>query len=159
MKHKALIIFLLGLFFLFPARAQENVSAEKIASFNGEIRINSDSTVDVKETINYDFGDQEKHGIFRFIPVKYKARGGNFNLRLSGIKVTDENGKAQNFAVSYPGNNVEIKIGDADKYVSGQKKYVISYILRRAVNYFSDHDELYWNFTGDEWQVPIESGM
>lgn len=139
------------------ANAQDSLSAEKITSFNGEIKINTDSTINVQENIAYDFGENQKHGIFRFIPVKYKARGGNFNLRVSGIKVTDESGRAQNFAVSYPGDNVEIKIGDADKYVSGQKNYVISYVIRRAVNYFPDHDELYWNFTGDQWQVPIEN--
>ncbi|MDI6778232.1 MAG: DUF2207 domain-containing protein [Patescibacteria group bacterium] len=130
---------------------------EKIASFAGEIKINSDSTIDVKETIAYDFGDQQKHGIFRFIPVKYKARGGNYNLRISNIKVADENGAPYNFTTSYPGDNVEIKIGDADKFVSGTKNYVISYVIRRAVNYFPDHDELYWNFTGDKRQIPIES--
>ncbi len=130
---------------------------EKNASYNGEIKINSDSSVDVKEIITYDFGDRQKHGIFRFIPVKYKARGGNFNLRISKIKVADENGAPYNFTVSYPGNDIEIKIGDADKFVSGQKTYVISYVIRRAVNYFPDHDELYWNFTGNEWQVPVEN--
>lgn len=157
MKYKAILVVIVCLFFTFPARAQEDSSVEKITNFTGEIKINSDSSIDVKEIITYDFGDRQRHGIFRFIPIEYKARGGNFNLRISGIKVADENGKAQSFAVSFPGNNVEIKIGDADKFVSGQKNYVISYVIRRAMNYFPDHDELYWNFTGDEWQVPIGS--
>jgi len=139
------------------AFAQSDQITEKITSFTGEIKVNPDSTINVKEIINYDFGANKKHGIFRFIPIKYKARGGNFNLRIGDIKIADENGKAQNFAVSYPGNNIEIKIGDADKYVSGKKNYIIDYVIRRAVNYFPDHDELYWNFTGDEWQVPIEN--
>ncbi len=152
-------VFLFIFFFLFVsfANAQESLSTEKITNFAGEIKINIDSSISVKEIIAYDFGNNQKHGIFRFIPIKYKARGGNFNLRISNIKVTDENGAAYNFSVSYPGNNVEVKIGDADKYVSGEKNYVISYIIRRAVNYFPDHDELYWNFTGDKWQIPIES--
>jgi uncharacterized membrane protein len=139
------------------AYAQTSSDTERITSFNGEIRINSDSTVAVKETIQYDFGENQKHGIFRFVPIKYKARGGNFNLRVSDIKVNDENGNPYNYTVSYPSNNIEIKIGDADKLVSGTKNYVISYVIRRAVNYFSDHDELYWNFTGNVWQVPIEN--
>lgn len=136
--------------------AQSSIS-ERITSFAGEIRVNPDSSINVTENIQYDFGENQKHGIFRDIPVKYKARGGNFNLRISNIRVTDENGKSYNFKISYPGENVEIKIGDADKYVSGEKNYVINYTIRRAVNYFPDHDELYWNFTGDEWKIPIES--
>jgi len=142
---------------LNSASAQNSLRTEKITDFTGEIRINIDSTINVRENIAYDFGDQQKHGIFRFIPVKYKARGGNFNLRISDIKITDENGAPQNFKTIYEGNNIKFQIGDADKFVSGQKNYVISYEIRRAVNYFPDHDELYWNFTGDQWQVLIES--
>ncbi|MFA5926420.1 MAG: DUF2207 domain-containing protein [Parcubacteria group bacterium] len=136
--------------------AQNSPGAEKITNFTGEIKVNADSAIDVRENIQYDFGESQKHGIFRFIPVKYKARGGNFNLRISDISVTDEAGMPQNFTISYPGNDIEIKIGDADKLVSGTKNYEISYTVRRAINYFPDHDELYWNFTGDQWQVPIE---
>lgn len=158
MKYRILcfivaISFSIALF----SHAQEFATAEKITSFDGKIEINSDSTIDVKETIAYDFGNQQKHGIFRFIPVKYKARGGNYNLRISDIKITDENGTPQNFTISSEGENIKFQIGDADKFVSGEKNYVINYVIRRAVNYFPDHDELYWNFTGDQWPVPIGS--
>jgi uncharacterized membrane protein len=155
-KYKVFLIAFLLLFAL-TARAQDSLNTEKITSFNGEIKINSDSTINVAENIAYDFGENQKHGIFRFIPIKYKARGGNFNLRISNIKITDENGTGQNYTTTNSGGNIKFQIGDADKLVSGQKNYVIKYLIRRAVNYFSDHDELYWNFTGDQWQVPIES--
>ncbi|MFA5871360.1 MAG: DUF2207 domain-containing protein [Parcubacteria group bacterium] len=151
------VIFIFSLLAFSFTHAQSPIGEEKIISFTGEIKINADSTINVKEDIQYDFGAQQKHGIFRFIPVKYKARGGNYNLRLSDIKVVDETGAPQNFTLTYPEDNVEIKIGDADEYVSGQKNYEISYVVRRAVNYFPDHDELYWNFTGDQWQIPIEN--
>ena len=141
------------------SHAQTSSNAEKITSFGGEIKINTNSTINVKEIINYDFGSQQKHGIFRFIPVKYKARGGNFNLRISDIRITDELGAPYNFITSYESDNIKFQIGDADKLVSGQKNYIISYVIRRAVNYFPDHDELYWNFTGDQWQVPTENGQ
>jgi len=157
MRKVFLIAFLL--LFAFAAKAQDSLNAEKITSFNGEIKINSDSSINVTEKIAYDFGENQKHGIFRFIPVKYKARGGNFNLRISDVKITDENGAAQNFTTTNSGGNIKFQIGDADKLLSGQKNYVISYTIRRAVNYFPDHDELYWNFTGDQWQVPIESAI
>ncbi|MFH0852381.1 MAG: DUF2207 domain-containing protein [bacterium] len=140
-----------GLFFCLPAFAQE-----KIDSFDVTIKINSGATINVSERIQYDFGDLQKHGIFRAIPIKYEARGGNFNLRISDISVADENGNPYKFQISYPTSDIQIKIGDADQFVSGQKIYVINYTIGRAINYFSDHDELYWNATGNEWQVPIE---
>jgi uncharacterized membrane protein len=156
-RFKFLVTFFILFFSLNLVGAQTSSSAENITSFNGEITVNADSSISVQETIQYDFGDQEKHGIFRFIPVKYKARGGNFNLRISDIKITDESGAGQNFTTTYEGNNIKFQIGDASKLVSGKKDYVINYVIRRAVNYFPDHDELYWNFTGDQWQIPIEN--
>src|SRR5436309_15436149 len=37
------------------------------------------------------------------------------------------------------------------------KKIVTSvYRVRRGLLRFEDHDELYWNATGDEWEVPIQ---
>lgn len=132
------------------------LAAEKIGSFDAVIKINQDASVEVSEKIKYDFENIQKHGIFRTIPIKYKVRGGNYNLRISDIKVTDEKGVPYNFQKSFPGRNIEIKIGDGDKFVTGEKTYIINYKIKRAVNYFENHDELYWNITGNEWPVEIE---
>jgi len=102
MKNKILVSAIaLSFLFISFASAQDSLSTEKITSFNGEIKINSDSAINVRENIAYDFGENKKHGIFRFIPIKYKARGGNYNLRVSDIKITDENGAPQNFTTTY----------------------------------------------------------
>ena len=71
--------------------------------------------------------------------------------------MADENGTPYNFKTSNEGNNKRIKIGDADKFVTGQKTYVINYRIRRAINYFGSRDELYWNATGNEWPVAIQN--
>ncbi len=128
---------------------------EKVNSFDALIQINSDSTLNIEEQIRYDFGFANKHGIYRDIPVNYQARGGNYNLRISDIEVIDESGQLYKFSVSSQGEYKRIKIGDADKYISGQKTYIIKYKIGRAINYFQDYDEIYWNTTGNEWQVPI----
>lgn len=151
------IIFLFVVFsFFFVVSGAFAQQQEKIDNFDVTININADAIIRVREFIRYDFDGLQRHGIFRDIPIKYAARGGNFSLRISDISVNDENGNEYKFSVSYPGNNVEIKIGDPDILVSGQKIYVINYTINRAINYFSDHDELYWNATGNEWPVPIE---
>lgn len=152
-------VLLFGLLFsvlLVPA-STEAADYEQISSFDVQIEVNIDSSIIVKETILYDFGNYDRHGIFRDIPISYKARGGNYRLRLSDISVTNENGNIYNYEISYPGKYIRLKIGDADTYVSGERTYVITYVVRRALNYFDSHDELYWNVTGDEWDVPILS--
>src|SRR5206468_3047611 len=52
--------------------------------------------------------------------------------------------------------NMRIRIGDPDKLVSGQQRYAISYTVHDGLNPFPDHDELFWNVTGNEWPVSIE---
>ncbi|MBI2614619.1 MAG: DUF2207 domain-containing protein, partial [Gemmatimonadetes bacterium] len=34
---------------------------------------------------------------------------------------------------------------------------VLRYRAANGLRFFEDHDELYWNITGDEWDVPIEA--
>lgn len=146
------VIFLLGGTFALPTLASDVINDYKI-----EIDVNKDSSINVRELIKYDFGNAvDRHGIYRDIPFKYKNDSGNFKLRMSDFSVNDENGTAYNYEILNQGNEKRIKIGDADKFVSGVKNYIISYKVERAINYFSDHDELYWNAIGEDWDAIIQ---
>lgn len=151
---KLLLLSLLLLLAPFVATAE---GEEQIDNYAVELRIEQDSSLKVTETINYDFGENQRHGIFRNIPYKYKARGGNFALRISDVTVTDGTSD-QPFTTSKSGGELVLKIGDPDVYVTGNHQYVIDYTVGRAMNYFADHDELYWNAIGTEWPVPILAG-
>ncbi len=155
MKRLIVILILLSVLVWAPANAQGELGEERIDDWQVTININSDASLAVKEKIVYNFGAAQRHGIFRDLPYKYKRQGMKYNLRLSDFKVTDEKGNSLTFKVSRQGRYKRIKIGDADKLVSGRQVYIISYQVHRAINYFSDHDELYWNVTGDEWPVEI----
>jgi uncharacterized membrane protein YgcG len=48
-----------------------------------------------------------------------------------------------------------IKIGDANKTLTGEHRYALHYQVARAVNIFDQQPEIYWNATGDEWRFPI----
>ncbi len=164
MKRISISIITLAGFLLFLAvpslgSAQSSAYTEIIRSYDTSIIINKDASIDITEKIEYDFGANQKHGIYRDIPIRYKARGGNFALRISNINVTDENGKDYRFSKTqgFASPNIRLKIGDPDKYVTGLRTYVINYKIKRAINYFSGHDELYWNAIGTKWQVAIES--
>jgi len=154
---KKIIFGLLFILLLFPYRASAQTT-EEIKSFNDEIIVNSDSTVNFKETIKYYFS-AAKHGIFRFIPYRYldQTNNKNFQTSITDISVTDENNQAYQFTESKNGNFIELKIGDPDATITGEHTYVISYKVSGVINYFSDHDELFWNVTGDKWTVPINN--
>jgi len=137
--------FVLGLFLFVQAYG---TSQEKIEDFSVEIWINKDSSFLVKESITYDFGSNLKHGIYRKIPSD--------NLKIEVKKVTNEFGANYPIKVKKEKNYLKIRIGDPKKFVSGEKTYNIFYLVQNGLGFFKDHDEIYWNVTGNEWQMPIE---
>ena len=179
--RKILLVITVFLFFVFPVFSQfddiqkdavnlnvvtsdssttsNEISGEHIKSFDSNIIINKDGTINVKETIVYDFTGLQKHGIYREIPfIKTNQDGKQFELRFNNFSVADENGNGYQFSTSTINEkNIKLKIGDADRLITGSHIYIISYKVAGALTYFSDHDELYWNVTGNEWIVPIAS--
>lgn len=131
-------------------------TSENILDYHVDLHINADSSINVVENINYDFAGNAHHGIFRDIIYKYQARGGTFKLRISNISVTSPDLGVVPFKTSTSGNTFHIQIGDANKLVTGIHQYNIAYTVNRAINYFDDHDELYWNVIGGNWQVFIQ---
>lgn len=148
----SLAIALFG--FLLPLRS---VHAEQIESYVVNAQVRKDGKVDIVETITYSFGNEERHGIFRTIPtLKINKEGKKFRLTFDNISVEDSSGKTYMYTRSNTARDLTLKIGDPDLLITGIHTYVISYQVSGAITYFSDHDEFYWNVTGNEWNVPIE---
>jgi uncharacterized membrane protein len=141
MKIKCFLIIIL--ISVFPT----NTFAETIQNFNSQIIINKDRSIQVEESIAYDFGNVERHGIYRTIPLK--------GINIQGDIQTLQNGRAATQEISR-GGNISIKIGDADIYLAGLNQYSISYQVKGVIKKLQDRDELYWQITGTEWEVPIE---
>ncbi len=54
-------------------------------------------------------------------------------------------------------NGVRIYIGSANQMVgNGTHEYQLRYQTSRQLGFFQNHDELYWNVTGNGWQFPID---
>ncbi|HET7419380.1 MAG TPA: DUF2207 domain-containing protein [Candidatus Dormibacteraeota bacterium] len=137
-----------------PAQADEGWV---ITSFHSDIRINGDSSLNITETIALDFGAQQHHGIFRYIPVRYRYNG--TQDRYYDVTVTSVTQDATQVPYTTPSdpNNFVLKIGDPNFTISGAHRYVIAYHVAGAMNAFPDHDELYWNVDGAGWPVPKQS--
>ena len=156
MLKRKKVFFQICLAILFSICLALPVAAqEKINNFEVEIDINRDGSINVKELIVYNFGSEEKHGIFRDIPYKYKVGGGSFKLRFSDFSVKDGNGGDVDFDVDNYKESKRVKIGNPDVFVSGLQNYVIEYKVARVFNFFDDYDELYWNVTGNDWLTTI----
>src|SRR3954463_10430513 len=145
-----------GMFLAGPAYAG---FSERIVDYRSDVTIEPDGTIEVHETIVYDFGVVPKHGIFRTIPVRTTEsprKGYDRVYPLTVESVSGSEGTPAQYTVEEDGDNERIKIGDPDQTISGEHTYDIVYRVRGAMNAFTDHDELYWNVVGNEWTVPIE---
>ena len=154
MKFKRAVRYFLAFNFLILAISCFNVaSAETIQDFNTKITIQKDSSVFVSEKITYDFGQETKHGIFREIPL---VSNNGPQLHIAVVTVEDANNHAYHYSASSADNVLQIKIGDPDIILSGIRTFVITYRVDNVVRNFTDHDELYWNVTGNQWPVDIQ---
>ena len=156
MSYKSATRFLTFILFALFISISKTYASESINSFKSIITVNTSGTVDFNEIIIYDFGTAEKHGIIRKIPVnKTNMDGDIYKMGFSSIGVNDEAGDAVNFKHFSDNNDLTMQIGDTDKFVTGTKTYNIKYRVSGAITYFTDHDELYWNITGDKNEIPI----
>jgi len=154
MKKSACIIWVIFLA-LIMSPAVAFAQDFTINGFHSDITVYEDSSFKVKEVINVDFLTP-KHGIYREIPFRYKDELGNIiTTPLKVISVTNGAGEKWKYQVARKGDVINIKIGNAKKYISGIQTYVITYKVENAILFFNDHDQLYWNVTGNYWKAPI----
>jgi hypothetical protein len=73
------------------------------------------------------------------------------------VEGVTRNGRAEPWRLEKRANGVRIWIGDpAVEIGPGEHTYTIAYASDRQLGYFPDHDELYWNVTGNGWTFPID---
>ncbi|HWG40264.1 MAG TPA: DUF2207 domain-containing protein [Candidatus Acidoferrales bacterium] len=147
----AQILAVLLLVFSLPAWAR----SYHIAKFNSNIHVQEDGSARVEEQITFVFSGAYQ-GIYRDIPVDYPGpSGSNYTLFIKVLSVTDESGDKLKYEKKTSNGFLHLKI-----YVPGAtdatRTVNIEYSLDNATRFFEDHDEFYWNVTGNDWPVPIE---
>lgn len=146
----------IGCIFLFLVCSQfVFAQTESIDTYDIDIQIQRNGSIGVAEKIVYDFGSNQRHGIFRDIPWRYPLENEQLITEISIESVTDENGIPYRYTVSTEGDFIRAKIGDPDRTISGIQTYVITYTVMGILTAFEEHDELYWNAIGTGWEIPI----
>jgi uncharacterized membrane protein len=153
-----ILVFTVSFLPITIARAQGSLepSTETITGFHSDININQNTSLTIKETITY-FSPVEKHGIFRYIPLKYRRGQKVFTTKINDVHVTDLEANTLIFNSYTENGNLVLKIGDPNRTFIGNRTYIILYTVADALAQFPDHDELYWDITGEGWQFPIDN--
>jgi uncharacterized membrane protein YgcG len=131
---------------------------ERILSFHSDINIAADATMTVSETITVRAeGNLIRRGIYRDFPTDYRDQYGNrINVLFEPLDVTRDD-RSEPWHVERQSNGVRVYIGDANVMLdSGEHRYVFRYRTARQIGFFEDHDELYWNVTGNGWAFVID---
>ncbi len=131
---------------------------ERILSFHSDIEIFADSSMQVTETIRVRSEKKQiKRGIYRDFPTDYKDRFGNrYRVGFEVVEVTRD-GRPDGWHTKAEGKGVRVYMGRKSDYLdSGDYTYALTYRTNRQLGFFDDHDELYWNVTGNHWSFPIE---
>ena len=125
-----------------------------IDKYDVNIVVNENNTFDVTEVITAYFR-VPKHGIFRTIPLR------NTVTRLDGTSSTNRaqvsNLRVDNeYTTSNELGSLKVKIGSANKTITGEKTYVIKYNYNIGKDPVKNYDELYYNIIGTEWTPQLE---
>ena len=150
---RVLSLLALLLCFVLPAAA-----AETINSFTSNVLVRTDGSVEVTEILDVNAeGIEIRRGIYRDIPTLL-INDDNSRLR-SNLDVVEvqRDGRREPYALESIGAGfMRIRIGDADVFLNrGVHRYTIRYTMTRMARSFEDHDEIYWNATGNYWNFPI----
>ncbi|WP_162901728.1 DUF2207 domain-containing protein [Breoghania sp. L-A4] len=136
-----------------PAHAEE-----RILSYDSTIEAHASGTLRVTEVIEVTAeGNKIKRGIYRDFPLYATGDDGKRHKVGFEIVSVERDGEAEPYTTNYGGSGVRIYIGDADVFLArGTYTYTLTYDTTRQIRFFDDHDEIYWNVTGNEWDFAID---
>lgn len=132
---------------------------ERILLFRSEIQVAVDGSMQVRETIKVRAeGEQIKRGIYRDFPTRYRDRLGQRKQVGFQVLSVERDGFPEAYHTEARQNGVRVYMGQPEVLLEpgGVYTYRLSYRTERQLGYFADHDELYWNVTGNGWSFPID---
>ena len=131
---------------------------ERILEFHSEILVMPDGWIDVTETIKVRAeGNRIRRGIYRDFPTEYKDKYGNDYVVGFDILSVLRNNATEDFHTQGIRDGIRTYFGDSNRYLnSGEHTYTFRYRASRMLGFFENHDELYWNVTGVNWEFPID---
>ena len=133
------------------------LAREEIVSFVSDVVVRPDGVLDVTERITVNAEALEiRRGIYRDFPLTFVDDTGGVHRVSFDIISVKRDGRPEPYHTNQNAEGIRIYMGDADTYLSpGRYTYELRYTTGRQIRFFSDHTELFWNVTGNDWSFPI----
>ena len=153
MNSKAL--YFVSLLFFFFVFSDVYATEYYIKEYEVNINVNLDNSLNIEEIITVNF-NVPKRGIIRNIPyvnnvISLESDNIKNIVKIKNLKVDEQ------YKKSIENNNLNIRIGNPYKQLTGEKTYQINYnyIIGNDLN--PEYDELYFNLIGHNWDTYIEN--
>jgi hypothetical protein len=132
-------------------------AVEEILGWHSDFTVAADGSMKVTETIRVRAeGIEIKRGIYRDFPTTYRGKTGNQTTIGFDIISIMRDGHIEPYHTKGLRNGVRIYIGSKNVFLNpAVYTYTITYRTDRHLGFYEEHDELYWNVTGNGWGFPI----
>ena len=152
---KYLLFFIALLSFSTSYSQDFNVDAYEV-----EVRIHEEGYFDVVERYELTFFAY-KHGIYRDIRTSYdlltsEGKKEKRKIKISNVQVPSRTFETPNIFEEKLDVNYRIKIGDADKTITGPQSYEIRYRVHDAFLHNEDGVQFYWNLKPSDWNAGFD---
>ena len=117
-----------------------------INNYNVNLKVNEKNVYSVNEDINVNFLESRR-GIYRVIPTKFNNR----KIKLTNLVSNEKS------SYTDKGSYIYLRLGDPSIYLTGLKKYKISYDYDLGWDKNSKYDEVYYNLIGNDWDTVIKN--
>ncbi len=131
--------------------------------YDVDLVVRADGDVEVTETLRPRF-QGSWNGIYRVLSLAHQTADGRAErLDVDVTGVTDEGGRELRYETTDEGRwarRFQIWVPGAE---DATRTVVLRYVVHNAIRFFEEDsatgllDELYWNVTGNEWEIPIEA--
>jgi hypothetical protein len=137
-----LMVCVLALLLAVPAAAQ----TERITSFDSRITVNTDSSMQVVETIVVESaGVDIVHGIYRDFPTRYRDHAGNRYSVLFDVVSVRRDGNSEPYHTEDLSNGIRVYFGSSS-YDLPPGNHTYQFAYRRIASWVSSATMM--NFTG-----------
>ena len=143
-----------------PSARRSAADGERIVSFAADYAVQADGSMDVTETLVWQFAGDTSHGIQRFIRTSagYDPKPDTYRrYELSDVSASSPSGAPADVAVPRPAPRPGSASAAPTRRCRAGRPTCVRYHLAHVVNGFADHSELYWNVTGQRVDIPTDA--
>lgn len=135
---------------MFTMSAWAEADVTRVKEYFVDVLVHENKTYDVTEYVTVHFAEPH-HGFFRYVPYKYFMSNKTYYCEIKDWSV-----EGDECEFSDEEQNILFKIGSEDRYVEGDKDYILKYTIQDRDDRIKSHDMFFHSIIGEYFELPID---